>query len=229
MKVRSAAALSAALIAAPARADDPPAEQEVPTSIDLNRDTAVTAPESPPPEAPPPRPYQKSVVLDTTLGAMAFLGEFGRVAPPGPWLHTQLGYELTKWFMLYGEADLAFTDTSNRQAPPNVRAFPLFGFGAGARFTLRFSERIGVYAQGGLGAMKADVATNALGILGFRDAESLALYLGTRLGLEWYQVDRHMALGLAAGIRTPQGFARAGLTNETALAIDAGLSIRYAF
>jgi hypothetical protein len=216
------------LAASPARADDPPAEPEAP-SIDLNRDTAAIAPEAPPPEAPPPRPYQKSLVLDTTLGAMAFLGEFGKVAPPGPWLHTQLGYELAKWFMLYGEADLAFTDTSNRQGPPNIRAFPLFGFGAGARFTVRFSDRIGVYAQGGLGAMKADVATNALGVLGFRDAESLALYLGTRLGLEWYQVDRHMALGLAGGIRTPQGFARTGITSETALALDVGLSIRYAF
>jgi hypothetical protein len=227
--VKRAAALSLVLVASPARADDPPAEQEVPASIDLNRDTSVATPEAPPPEAPPARPYQKSLVLDTTLGAMAFFGEFGKVAPPGPWLHTQLGYELAKWFMLYGEADLAFTDTSNRQAPPNVRAFPLFGFGAGARFTVRFSERIGVYAQGGLGVMKADVATNALGILGFRDAESLALYLGTRVGLEWYQVDRHMALGIAGGIRTPQGFARTGITNETALAVDAGLSIRYAF
>jgi len=230
MKLRVAAAI--VLFGRTALADEPtPAGQEVPANaaIDLQKDTSAPAAEAPPPEAPPPRPYKKSVVLDTTLGVMAFFGEMGKVAPPGPWLHLQLGYELAKWFMLFGEGDLAFTDTSNRQEPPNVRAFPIFGFGGGGRFTVRFSERIGMYAQGSLGAMKADVATNGLGLLGFRDAESLGLYLGARLGLEWYQIDRHFALGLAAGVRTPQGFARTGATSETALAVDGGLSIRYAF
>ena len=109
-------------------------------------------------------------MLDSSIGAIGFLGEFGKVAPPGPWMHVQLGYELLKWLMLYGEGELAFTDTSNRQAPPNTRAFPIFGFGGGARFTIRFTDRVGIYAQGGLGMMKADIATRALGNMGFRDA-----------------------------------------------------------
>jgi hypothetical protein len=166
---------------------------------------------------------------DPTVGAIAFLGQFGKVAPPGPWMHIQVGYELLKFLMVYGEGELAFTDTSRREDPPKSRVFPLFGFGGGARLTIKFTDRFGVYLQGGLGAMKADIGNNALGILGFRDAESLGLYLGARLGVEWYQIDRHFALGLNGGLRTPQGFAKTGAGSDTPLAIDGGASIRYAF
>ena len=219
-----------------ARADEPapPAETTPPSAaqIDLTKDTTPPAAEelaAPPPEAPPPPPYKKTVVLDSSIGAIGFLGEFGKVAPPGPWMHVQLGYELLKWLMLYGEGELAFTDTSNRQSPPNTRAFPIFGFGAGARFTIRFTDRFGIYAQGGLGMMKADIATRALGNLGFGDAESFGAYLGGRLGVEWFQIDRHFALGLNSGIRLAQGFAKLGAGTDTPLALDGGVSLRYAF
>jgi hypothetical protein len=131
--------------------------------------------------------------------------------------------------MFFGEGDLMFTDTSNRVQPPETRSFPIFGFGGGARLTLRFTDRLGIYAQGSIGGMKADVGQNVLGLFGFRDAESLGVYLGGRLGLEWYQVDRHFALGLTGGIKTPQGFARTGPQGGSAAAVDAGLSLRYAF
>jgi hypothetical protein len=183
----------------------------------------------PPPEAPPAAPYKRTLVLDSTLGAIGFLGEFGKVAPPGPWFHTQLGLELFKWFMVFGEGDLAFTDTSSKLAPPKTRAFPMFGFGGGARFTLRFTERVGIYAQASVGLMKADIARNALGIVGFADAESLGLYAAARLGVEWYQLDRHFALGLNGGVRNAQGFARLGGGGDTPLMVDGGLSLRYAF
>jgi hypothetical protein len=197
--------------------------------IDLLADTKPGVEEPATAEAPPPRPYEKSLVLDSSIGTIAFLGQFRKVAPPGPWMHVQLGYELLKWLMLYGESELAFADTSGTQPPPRTRAFPLFGFGGGARFTVRFTDRFGVYAQAGLGAMKADIATNALGILGFRDAESLGLYLGSRLGVEWYQLDRHLALGLNAGIRLAQGFAKTGASLDTPAAVDGGAALRYAF
>jgi hypothetical protein len=131
--------------------------------------------------------------------------------------------------MLYGEGELAFTDTSNKQSPPSTRAFAMFGFGGGARFSIRFTDRFGIYVQGGLGMMKADVPQSALGILGFKDAESLGLYFGTRLGVEWFQIDRHFALGLNGGVRTAQGFAKLGAGTDTPLALDGGVSLRYAF
>jgi hypothetical protein len=234
MRISTTAALAAlalATLATPRRAGAE--ELQISTSqVDLEKDAKKPAESdvpAPPPEAPPPTPYKRTVVLDSSIGAMAFLGEFGKVAPPGPWLHTQLGVELFKWFMLFGEGELAFSDTSIRQAPPKTRAFPIFGFGGGARFTARFTDRFGVYVQGSLGAMQADISQNALGVIGFRDAESLGLYLAGRLGLEWYQLDRHLGLGVNAGVRNAQGFARLGGAGDTPLVLDGGVSMRYAF
>lgn len=217
-----------------AQAADPaaaPTELPVSAQVDLTKDAkpASEDPTEAPPEAPPPAPYRKSIVLDSSVGALAFLGQFGKVAPPGPWMHAQLGYELLKWFMVFGEGELAFTDTSSLQKPPNTRAFPLFGFGVGTRFTVHLGERLGVFAQGSVGGLKADVGSNTLGILGFRDAESFGLSLGGRVGLEWYQINRHFALGLNSGVRLIQGFARSGASSDTPMAIDGGASLRYAF
>lgn len=216
------------LIASTASAQEQAPEAEV--KVDLERD--VKPPEvdvnAPPPEAPPPPPYKRTLVLDSNLGAMGFLGKFGKVAPPGFWFHTQLGYEIFKWLMVLGEGEVSFTDTSNAQDPPKTRAFPIYGFGGGARFTWHFTDRLGAYVQPTVGLMKADIAHNALSILNFRDAESFGLYAGARLGIEWYMVDRHFALGLTSGIRLAQGFEKA-IGSDTPLALDGAASIRYAF
>lgn len=210
--------------------------EEQAVSVDLEKDTKSAASaesgdaNAPPPEAPPPPPYEKSVVLDSAIGAMGFFGEFGKVAPPGPYFRTQLGYELVKWLMVFGEGELSFTDTSEREAPPRTRVFPIYGGGAGARFTIRFGERVGIYGQPSVGLLKADVGRNALGNLGFRDAESFDTYLCGRLGFEWYQLDRHFALGVTVAARLAQGFGitRVG-TSDTPLVGDAAASLRYAF
>lgn len=209
--------------------------EEKAVNVDLQKDTkpedeAGAEASTPPLEAPPPPPYKKTLVLDSSLGAMAFLGEFGKVAPPGPYFRTQLGYEFLKWLTLFGEGELAFTDTSEREAPPRTRAFSIYGFGGGVRFTVRFTDRFGVYAQPSVGFMKADVGRNALGNIGFKDAESFGTYLSGRIGVEWYQLDRHFALGLNFAARLAQGF---GITrigaSDTPLVADAGVSLRYAF
>ena len=237
-KSLAAAALAAALAGAsgPASADEAPApvpSANAPTAIDLEKDTqsaalGIDAP-TPPLEAPPPLPYKATLVIDSTLGALIFLGKFGTTAPPAPFFRTQVGYELFRWLMAFGEGELAFTDTSGTQDPPKTRTFPIFAFGGGARFTARFTDRLGAYLQGSLGGMKADIRTNALGIIGFKDAESLGLYVGARLGVEWYQLDRHFALGATSGLRDAMGFKRRGGGSDTPLAFDVGASIRYAF
>ena len=203
------------------------------TDVDLEKDktSAALAGEQPgvePLEAPPPPPYKSTLVIDTSLGALLFLGKFGDVAQPAPWLHTQIGYELFKWLMFFGEGELAFTDTSRSQEQPKTRAFPVFGFGGGARFTARFTDRFGAYLQGSLGLMKADVKTRALRLIGFGDAEDLGFYTGGRLGVEWYMLDRHFALGLSTGLRFATNFERQ-IGGDTPLALDTGASIRYAF
>lgn len=217
----AAAALSTLSVASVGRAEEAAAVTEpLALSADAGgRDAS---------EGPPPRPYENTLVLDSSLGALAFLGQFGDVAPPAPWMHVQLGYELTKWLMVHGEGELAFTSTARSQAAPKTRVFSMFGFGGGARLTARFG-RVGVYLQPGVGLLKADVPNNALGILGFRDAESLGLWFGARVGVEIYQIGRHFALGLTSQARLAQGFARAGAPGDTPLALDGGVALRYAF
>jgi hypothetical protein len=211
------------------------AEEPTPSTIKLDGDVkkdeqpGASVELAPPPEAPPPTPRHKGVVLDATLGAMGFLGTFRRVAPPGPWLHIDGGYEPLKWLLVFGEAELAFTDTSIAQDDTKARAFPIFGFGAGVRPKIHFSDRVAMFAQIQLGILKADVSQNALGLIGYRDAEDFSLHYGGRLGLEWYQIDRHLALGLMGGLRHCSGFAKFGTRGEAALLWDSGATLRYSF
>jgi hypothetical protein len=234
----AAALLGVTLAAGGARAADPPpapTEEQIEAAVkaDANANaqppsTAAAVP-SADEEAPPPIPRKKGVVVESRLGALAFLGRFRQVAPTAPWFQVDAGYELFRWLLLFGEGELAITDTSVAQDASKARAFPIFGIGAGARLTVHVTERVALYGQGSLGAMKADVAKNAFGLLGYKDAESLGVYLGGRLGVEWYMIDRHMALGFGGGIRDAKGFAKTGPASDTPLMLDLALALRYTF
>jgi hypothetical protein len=167
-------------------------------------------------------------VAEGSLGALGFFGDFKHVAPTAPLFHALVGYELLSWVMLFVEGELAFTDTSEAEGPSAVYGFPIFGFGGGLRATVHATPRFAVYVQGNIDAMKADVPTGALALLGYKNAESLAASFGGRLGIEWYQMDRHMALGVSAGARDATGFAKT-YGSDTGLMADATASIRYTF
>lgn len=179
-------------------------------------------------ESPPPPPRHKGLVLESSLGAADFLGKFGATAPLGFWLHTQLGYEIFNWLMVFGEGELTFTDTSGTQGPTQAEGFPIFGFGGGLRATVHLTDRVAIFAQGDLGAMKADITTGALANIGYKNAEALGLYFGGRVGVEWYQIDRHVALALQVGLRDATGFKRV-VGSDLPLMLDAGLALRYTF
>ncbi len=179
-------------------------------------------------EAPPPPPRHKGLVLESSLGASDFLGKFGTVAPLGFWLHTQLGYEFFKWLMVFGEGELMFTDTSGTQGPTQAQGFPIFGFGGGIRETVHLTDRVAIFLQEDIGAMKSDITTGALANIGYKNAENLGLYFGGRVGVEWYQIDRHVALALQVGLRDALGFKRQ-VGSDLPLMLDAGLALRYTF
>jgi hypothetical protein len=180
-------------------------------------------------EAPPPRPRRKGLVLESTLGVLGFAGQFRHVAPPAYWLHAQLGYEVTSWLMLFGEGELGFTQTSESQDESHTKAFSLWGVGGGARATFHATPRVGFFVQGAIDGLVADVPHNALTVLGFRNAESLGLSLGARVGVEWYQIDRHLALTAQLGGRDATGFAKVAAGGDTPLMWDAALGLRYTF
>jgi hypothetical protein len=169
------------------------------------------------------------LVLESTVGVLGFAGKFRNVAPPAYWMHTQLGFELFSWLMLFGEAELALTDTSESQDPSQSYAFPMWGFGGGARVGMRVKD-FGGFVQADVGALAASVPHNALANLGFRKAESLGAQFGGRVGFEWYQKDRHFALCAQGGVRDAQGFSREyAAGSDVALMWDAAGGLRYTF
>lgn len=229
------------VLAQAARAQEPPASDTAPAGTAPAipggpgaESTPASGPEGgsvlpePPPEAPPPLPHHKGFVLEQSLGALGFLGGFRHVAPTASWLHTQFGFEFTNWLMLFGEGELMFTSTSEAVDPTKVVAFPIYGFGGGLRVTVHATDRVAIFAQASIDALKADVPANSLTILGYHNAESLNPSFGGHLGVVWYQIDRHLALALLGGVRDAQGFAKF-TGGDTGLMWDGGAAIQYTF
>ena len=211
-----------------------PAPDTAPSTPSVTGPTGVVPPSTAffpeaPPEAPPPLPRKKGLVLETRIGGLAFLGKFANLAPPAPWVHTQLGWEFFKWLMLFGYGELAFTGTSGNQTEVNTIYFPIYGFGGGLRFTVHVTDRVALFLQGNAGAMSAVVPRDSLTFLGYQNAQSLGFAVGGRLGVEWYQVDRHIALGLAVGVRDALGFKIQDGESDTPLMLDASVALRYTF
>ncbi|HLK41087.1 MAG TPA: hypothetical protein VKU41_30260, partial [Polyangiaceae bacterium] len=248
-RVRSAPAaasgLAVLLLCANAAGADPAPQNVLPP--DVRVDIAATPPEGRTTEgrledargpedgtlstaelAPPVRPRHRGLVLETEAGALGFVGQFRHLAPTAFWLHAQLGYELANWLMLFGESELAFTDTSESEDQTHVRAFPIWGLGGGARVTIHASARVGVLVQGELGGMSADVPHDALTILGYRNAESFQPYVGARVGVELLQIDRHFTVIAHVGMRDATGFAKF-TQSDLPLMWDGGAGLSYTF
>jgi hypothetical protein len=224
-------------------ADTGPAAAPAPTlAPDANVEFSESAPEGKTTDeatakvdfnAPPPsRPRKKGFVLESAIGALGFLGRFQHVSPAAPLLRTQLGYEFFSWLMLFVSGELAYTDTSEAADPSHVRAFPIYGIGGGLRGTIHATERFAFTISGDVGGMASDLPKGSLGQYGFGQAEGFNPYFGGHLGVEWYQVDRHLAVAAQGGLRDATGFARAqlaGAGGDTPLLWDGGLALRYTF
>jgi hypothetical protein len=131
--------------------------------------------------------------------------------------------------MLFGEGELAFTDTSEAQDPSHVAAFSIWAIGGGGRSTIHATDRVAFFGQLSVDAMAANVPHDTLAVLGYHTAESVNTSLGARAGVEWYQFDRHLALALQVGARDAQGFQKAVGGSDFPLMWDAGVGFRYTF
>jgi hypothetical protein len=210
-----------------ARADEPPIE--IPPRAPETPALSEASPRDQATEAPPERPRPQGLVLESGLGILGFAGRFRHVSPPAFWLHGQLGYEVTRGVMIFADGDLAWTDTSESQEEANTYGVTLWGFGGGVRGTVHVRERAAFYVQGEVGALAADVKHDELAVLGFRRAESLNASFGGRAGVEWYLVDRRLAVSASGGLRYADGFARVVGPSDLPLLWDAGIALRYAF
>jgi hypothetical protein len=156
------------------------------------------------------------------------MGDFRHIAPPGPWWRVNLGYDATTWLRGFAYGEVMFTDTSDAQAAADRVAFPIYGFGAGARGTVHVSRRVGLFLEGFVGTMRADVPHGALADLGFGDLERFGFAVGARTGVRWHLTDPHLALGLDVGARDCPSFAQVGGASLPWM-LDGSASVAYAF
>jgi len=178
-------------------------------------------------EAPPAPPRDHGFVIESSIGALGHLGPLKNVSPTSPWFHLQFGFEPFSFLMVFAEGELVFSNTSYANRPPEPRGYALFGFGGGLRITVKPMDRFGIYVQGSAGGAK--ITDDVLFYYGYRNAQELGLYWGGQLGLEWYQVDPHMALALHGGVKNYQSILGRDRGGEQALAWTGGMSLRYVF
>jgi hypothetical protein len=214
-------------------ADEPPQERPITTDeisswLDSNGPKPGTDASANDEElAPPPPPRHKGFVVESSIGVFGQLGTMKNVSPLAPWFRLQFGFEPLKWLMAFAETDLMVANTSYAPQPPPPRTYALYGFGGGLRFTVKPSDRVGLYLQASIGA--AAVNNDVLRVYGYQNANSLNLYEAGELGVEWYQVDPHLALALHGGLRSyAAGFERQ-FSTQTALAWVSGIALRYTF
>ena len=234
------------LSAAPALAQDdqqPINAQQAEAAIKTadERKDLSTLPEAPL-EAPPPPPHRNGFVLEQSLGAQGFVGKFGGlIGHPIPWIQTIFGYELFRChdengnlrgcpfeLMVFGEGDLGFGDTGSSVGPSQNRPFPILAFGGGLRLGFQFTHRFGMYVEGLAGGDVAYVQSGVLVNFGYGKAEALGFQVGGRLGVEWFQIDRHLGLGLSGGARYMANLAYE-VGGDLPLAWDATADLRYTF
>jgi hypothetical protein len=178
-------------------------------------------------EAPPPPPRRHGLTVESGIGALGHLGPLKNISPVSPWFHLKIGFEPFPWLLAFGETDLVFSSTEYAHPPPEPRTYRLYGGGGGLRVTIRVGERLGVYGEGSAGL--ARVSEDVLEVYGYRSAADFHPYFGGRLGLEWYPVNPHLAIGVFGGLRSyASGLARERST-ESALCWLSGVGLRYTF
>ncbi len=178
-------------------------------------------------DAPPPPPRRHGWVLESSVGVLGHVGNLKNVSPAAPWFALRFGFEPLRWLMVFAETDLAIASTAYASRPPPPRSYALWSFGAGARLTLKPTERVGLYAQGSLGGGRA--TEDVLELYGYPNADRLGLYQSGELGVEWYQVNPHLALAVHGGVRHYPKALKRRRDDQPPLAWLGGVALRYTF
>jgi hypothetical protein len=178
-------------------------------------------------EAPPPPPRKKGVVLESSVGVLGHIGHLKNVTPNAPWFGLRVGFEPLRWLMVFAEADLFVASTSYAHPPPPPRSFAFWNAGGGVRLTVRPLDRLGIYVQGSVGVGEA--TEDVLELYGYQHADELGLYESAELGLEWYQVNPHLALTLHGGVRNYPRTLKRDRDTKPPLTWLGGPGLRYTF
>jgi hypothetical protein len=178
-------------------------------------------------DAPPPPPRKRGFVIESSIGVLGQLGHLKNITPNAPWFGLRFGYEPFRFLMVFAEADLFVASTSYAHQPPPPRSFVFWNFGGGLRFTIKPTDRVGLYLQASLGGGRA--TEDVLELYGYEHAEELGLYQSAELGVEWYQINPHLALALHGGARNYPRTLKRERDSQPPLTWLSGLALRYTF
>jgi len=178
-------------------------------------------------DAPPPPPRKNGFVIESSIGVLGQVGHLKNISPNAPWFGLRFGFEPLRWLMVFTEADLAVLNTAYAHPPPPPRSYVFWNVGAGARLTIKPTDRFGVYLQGSLGGGRA--TEDVLEIYGYPHAEELGIYQSAELGLEWYQVNPHLALALHGGVRNYPRALKRERDSQPPMTWLSGVALRYTF
>lgn len=178
-------------------------------------------------DAPPPPPRKKGFVIESSIGVLGHLGHLKNISPSAPWFGLRFGYEPLRWLMVFAEGDLAVASTAYAHPPPPPRSYTLWNVGGGVRVTLKPTDRFGIYLQGSLGGGRT--TEDVLELYGYPHAEELGMYQSAELGLEWYQINPHLALALHGGVRNYPRTLERERDSQPPLTWLSGLALRYVF
>ena len=141
----------------------------------------------------------------------------------------QLGYEVLNWLMVFGEGELAYTDTSASQDESHSIAFPIWGFGGGLRATIHPTERFAFFVQGEGGALSAYVPHDSLDDPRLRNAECADGSVGGRARARVVPARPAHRADAQGGVRDALGFAKVVGGSDLPLMWDASAGFRYTF
>jgi hypothetical protein len=178
-------------------------------------------------DAPPPPPRKKGLVLESSVGVLGHIGHLKNITPNAPWFGLRFGFEPIRWLMVFAEGDLFVASTSYAHPPPPPRSFAFWNVGGGVRLTVRPLDRLGIYLQGSLGGGKA--TEDVLELYGYQHADELGFYQSAELGLEWYQVNPHLALTLHGGVRNYPRALKRDRDTKPPMTWLGGPGLRYTF
>jgi hypothetical protein len=99
--------------------------------------------------------------------------------------------------------------------------------GGGVRLTVKPTDRVGVFLQGSLGGGRA--TDDVLELYGYQHAEELGFYQSAELGLEWYQIDPHLALAVHGGTRNYPRVLKRELGSQPPMTWLSAAGLRYTF
>ncbi len=184
----------------------------------LAQDTGVST-------APPMAPFKRGPLVEGSIGMYAPAGRLKNYSAPGPWMRLTVGYDINKWLALFAAGDCAFLSTDRAPPPPGDRAYLLYGFGFGARFSLPAGERLRFPLRAEIGGHRVADA-GVLSTYEFAGARDLSVSYGATAGIEWRAASRHFGIILEGGIRNDSGLSQRQ-RSDSPIAIVSALSLHY--